>query len=112
MRIFVWRCGLGVLAILMAAFTPHVFRAESTWQAIAWSVVLIGTVTFVATLIRAELLLRRLGPAGGQRHLRDLILMASPGEHGAPDRTRGEHDPAHRVKWSPHVSGPALGQIV
>ncbi|MFD7623027.1 hypothetical protein [Streptomyces sp. NPDC059802] len=82
MRIFVWRSGLGVLAILMAAFTPHVFRAESTWQAIAWSVVLIGTVTFVATLIRAELLLRRLGPAGGA------ATPPRPDPHGFPGGTR------------------------
>ncbi|MFK4272511.1 hypothetical protein [Streptomyces milbemycinicus] len=37
------------------------FRTESTWQAIAWLVMLVGTVTFIAVLIRAELLIRRLG---------------------------------------------------
>ncbi|GAA2345628.1 hypothetical protein [Streptomyces violaceusniger] len=44
----------------MAVFTPYVFRTESTWHAIAWSVMLTGTVAFIAVLIRAELLIRRL----------------------------------------------------
>ncbi|WP_327364928.1 hypothetical protein [Streptomyces sp. NBC_01296] len=44
----------------MAVFTPHVFRTESTWQFIAWSVMLLGTVGFIAALVRAELLIRSL----------------------------------------------------
>ncbi|QXE39628.1 hypothetical protein KQY30_00210 [Streptomyces sp. GMY02] len=46
---------LGVFAVVMAVFTPYVFRTESTWMTVAWSVVLIGTVTFIAALIRTEL---------------------------------------------------------
>ncbi|MEU5109731.1 hypothetical protein AB0H07_47135 [Streptomyces sp. NPDC021354] len=56
----VWLAALSVLAVVMAVFTPYVFRAESTWQAIAWLVMLVGTVAFIAVLIRAELLIRRL----------------------------------------------------
>ncbi|MFE9007430.1 hypothetical protein ACFYOY_35825 [Streptomyces sp. NPDC007875] len=58
---FVWLGALGVLAVVMAVFTPYVFRTESTWQAIAWSVMLTGTVAFIAVLIRSELLIRRMG---------------------------------------------------
>ncbi|MFI2077572.1 hypothetical protein [Streptomyces triculaminicus] len=54
----VWLAALGVLAVVMAVFTPYVYRTESTWQAIDWTVMLIGTVAFVAALIRAELLIR------------------------------------------------------
>ncbi|MFI5774573.1 hypothetical protein ACIA74_40065 [Streptomyces sp. NPDC051658] len=50
-----------VQVVIARRFRVNVFRTESPWQAIAWSVVLIGTVAFVAALIRAELLLRRLG---------------------------------------------------
>lgn len=59
MRLF-WLAALGVLAVIMAVFTPYVFRNESTWQAIGWSVMLIGTVGFIAVLIRAERLIRSL----------------------------------------------------
>lgn len=55
---FVWPAALGVLAVVMAVLTPYVYRNESTWKAIAWSIVLIGTVAFSAALIRIELLMR------------------------------------------------------
>lgn len=57
----VWPAAIGVLAIVMAVFTPHVRHTESTWQAAAWLVMLAATLTGIAALIRAELLLRRLG---------------------------------------------------
>jgi hypothetical protein len=56
----VWLAAISVLAIVMAVFTPYVFRTESTWQAVAWLVMLAATVTAIAALVRAELLLRRL----------------------------------------------------
>jgi len=56
----VWLAAISVLAVVMAVFTPHVLRTESTWQAAAWLVMLAATVTAIAALIRAELLLRRL----------------------------------------------------
>ncbi|WP_310729098.1 hypothetical protein [Streptomyces sp. N2A] len=57
MRLF-WLLALGVLAFARAVFTPYVFHNESTWQAIGWSVMLIGTVGFIAVLIRAKPLIR------------------------------------------------------
>ncbi|MET9694332.1 hypothetical protein ABZY81_38935 [Streptomyces sp. NPDC006514] len=60
----VWLAALGVLAVVMAVFTPYVFRTESTWQSIAWSVMLLGTVGFIAALVRAELLIRSLNQRG------------------------------------------------
>ncbi|MEU3188672.1 hypothetical protein ABZ707_31415 [Streptomyces sp. NPDC006923] len=59
MRLF-WLAALGLLAVVMAMFTPYVFRNESTWQAVAWSIMLVGTVAFIAVLIRAERLIRSL----------------------------------------------------
>ncbi|WP_329536845.1 hypothetical protein OG568_50470 (plasmid) [Streptomyces sp. NBC_01450] len=56
----VWLAAISVLAIVMTVFTPYVFRTESTWQAVAWLVMLAATVTAIAALVRAELLLRRL----------------------------------------------------
>lgn len=56
----VWLAALGVLAVVMAVFTPYVFRTESTWQAAAWLVMLVGTVALIAVLIRIERLIRRL----------------------------------------------------
>ncbi|GAA3808607.1 hypothetical protein ACFQ0G_53225 [Streptomyces chiangmaiensis] len=56
----VWLAAISVLAVVMAVFTPYVLRTESTWQAAAWLVMLAATVTGIAVLIRAELLLRRL----------------------------------------------------
>ncbi|MFJ8755258.1 hypothetical protein ACIREO_39025 [Streptomyces sp. NPDC102441] len=56
----VWLAAITVLAVVMAVFTPYVLRTESTWQAAAWLVMLAATVTGIAVLIRAELLLRRL----------------------------------------------------
>jgi uncharacterized membrane protein len=44
----------------MAVFTPYVLRTESTWKAAAWLLMLAATITAIAALIRAELLLRRL----------------------------------------------------
>jgi NADH:ubiquinone oxidoreductase subunit 6 (subunit J) len=56
----VWLAAISVLAVVMAVFTPYVLRTESMWQAAAWLVMLAATVTGIAALIRAELLLRRL----------------------------------------------------
>ncbi|PLW71451.1 hypothetical protein C0036_17760 [Streptomyces sp. DJ] len=56
----VWLTTISVLAIVMAMFTPHVLRTESTWQAAAWLLMLTATAVGVAVLIRAELLVRRL----------------------------------------------------
>ena len=56
----VWLAAISVLAVVMAVFTPHVLRTESTWQAAAWLFMLAATLTGIAALIRAELLLRRL----------------------------------------------------
>ncbi|WP_031032400.1 hypothetical protein [Streptomyces albus] len=56
----VWLAAISVLAVVMAVCTPYVLRTESTWQAAAWLVMLAATVTGIAALIRAELLLRRL----------------------------------------------------
>ncbi|GLF99865.1 hypothetical protein [Streptomyces yaizuensis] len=55
---FVWLGALAALAVVMAVFTPYVFRTEPTAKAVAWSVMLIGTLAFIAVLIRPELLLR------------------------------------------------------
>ncbi|CAM5267919.1 hypothetical protein GCM10010222_14110 [Streptomyces tanashiensis] len=55
----VWLGALSALAVLMAVFTPYVFRTESRWQGIAWLVMLAGTVALTAVLLRAELLIRR-----------------------------------------------------
>ncbi|MEV7568046.1 hypothetical protein [Streptomyces tanashiensis] len=55
----VWLGALSALAVLMAVFTPYVFRTESPWQGIAWLVMLAGTVALTAVLLRAELLIRR-----------------------------------------------------
>jgi NADH:ubiquinone oxidoreductase subunit 6 (subunit J) len=57
----VWLAAISVLAVVMVVFTPYVLRTESTWQAAAWLVMLAGTGTGIAALIRAELLFRRLG---------------------------------------------------
>ncbi|BCM72968.1 hypothetical protein L0F81_25615 [Streptomyces tricolor] len=57
----VWLASLGVLAVVVAVLTPYVFRTESTWQAAAWLVMLVGTVAFIAVLVRAERLIGRLG---------------------------------------------------
>ena len=54
----VWLGALGVLAGLDGRVHAVRVRTESTWHAIAWSVT--GTVAFIAVLIRAELLIRRL----------------------------------------------------
>ncbi|MEW2623602.1 hypothetical protein [Streptomyces sp. NPDC048106] len=51
---------ISALTILMAVFTPHVLRTESTWQAAAWLVVLAAALSGIAAFIRAELLLRHL----------------------------------------------------
>ncbi|MGK3110646.1 hypothetical protein [Streptomyces sp. WAC05858] len=56
----VWLAAISALAVVMVVFTPYVFRTESTWQAAAWLVMLAATVTGIAALIRAELLIRRL----------------------------------------------------
>ncbi|WP_432155057.1 hypothetical protein [Streptomyces tricolor] len=56
----VWLASLGVLAVVVAVLTPYVFRTESTWQAVAWLVMLVGTVAFIAVLVRAERLIGRL----------------------------------------------------
>ncbi|MFE2609466.1 hypothetical protein ACFXDI_40465 [Streptomyces mirabilis] len=56
----VWLAAITVLAVVMAVLTPYVLRTESTWQAAAWLVMLAATITGIAALIRAELLLRRL----------------------------------------------------
>lgn len=56
----VWLAAITVLAVVMAVLTPYVLRTESTWEAAAWLVMLAATITGVAVLIRAELLLRRL----------------------------------------------------
>ncbi|MGW5679533.1 hypothetical protein ACWEV4_31405 [Streptomyces sp. NPDC003860] len=56
----VWLAAISVLAVVMAVFTPYVLRTESTGQAAAWLVMLAATLTGLAVLIRAELLLRRL----------------------------------------------------
>lgn len=55
-----WLSALGVLAVVMAVFTPHVLRHESVWQSIGWCVMFIGTIGVIAVLIRAERLLRSL----------------------------------------------------
>lgn len=55
----VWLGALSALAVLMAVFTPYVFRTESRWHGIAWLVMLAGTVALTAVLLRAELLIRR-----------------------------------------------------
>ncbi|MFB7274186.1 hypothetical protein [Streptomyces sp. NPDC056244] len=57
---FVRPGALGVLAVVMAVFTPYVLRTESVGRAVAWSIVLIGTVAFLTVLVRAELLIRSL----------------------------------------------------
>ncbi|UKY47827.1 hypothetical protein [Streptomyces inhibens] len=57
---FFWLAALGVLAVVMAVFTPYVLRHESVWQSIGWLVMLVGTIGVIAVLIRAELLLRSL----------------------------------------------------
>ena len=67
----VWLAAISVLAVVMAVFTPHVLRTEST-QAAAWLVMLAATVTGIAALIRAELLFRRL-ERQRQRRFRNLI---------------------------------------
>ncbi|MFH8411008.1 hypothetical protein ACH4FX_40495 [Streptomyces sp. NPDC018019] len=59
-RRLVWLAALGVLAVMMAVFIPYVLRTASTWQAVAWLVMLAGTVVFIAALIRAERLVRHL----------------------------------------------------
>ncbi|WP_030423276.1 hypothetical protein [Streptomyces sp. NRRL F-5065] len=56
----VWLAAISVLAVVMAVCTPYVLRTESTWKAAAWLFMLAATVTAIAALIRAELLLRRL----------------------------------------------------
>ncbi|MFE0358773.1 hypothetical protein ACFW2K_28535 [Streptomyces nigra] len=56
----VWLAALSVLAVVIAVLTPYVFRTESTWQAIAWLIMLVGMVALIGVLIRAERLLRRL----------------------------------------------------
>ncbi|MCQ9132849.1 hypothetical protein [Streptomyces hilarionis] len=56
----VWLAAISVFAVVMAVFTPHVMRTESTWQAAAWLFMLAATLTGIAALIRAELLLRRM----------------------------------------------------
>ncbi|MFE7958624.1 hypothetical protein [Streptomyces sp. NPDC057413] len=55
-----WLAAISVLAVVMAVLTPYVLRTESTWQAAAWLVMLAATVTGIAMLLRAELLIRRL----------------------------------------------------
>jgi MFS superfamily sulfate permease-like transporter len=55
-----WLAALGVLAVVMAVFTPYVFRNESTWQAVAWCVMFVGTVGFIAGLMRMGRLIRAL----------------------------------------------------
>ncbi|MBJ7004933.1 hypothetical protein JG491_33560 [Streptomyces sp. CRPSP2-6A1] len=62
---FVWLGALGVLAVVMAVLTPYVFRTESTWQAAAWLVMLIATVTGTAVLTLLEVLFRRMEPPAG-----------------------------------------------
>lgn len=57
----VWLAAISVLAVVMAVETPYLLRTESTWPGAAWLVVLAATLTGIAALIRAELLLRRLG---------------------------------------------------
>ncbi|MFI6530767.1 hypothetical protein [Streptomyces uncialis] len=51
---------ISVLAVVMAVFTPYVLGTESTGKAAAWLFMLAATITAIAALIRAELLLRRL----------------------------------------------------
>ncbi|MFF2374895.1 hypothetical protein ACFVUW_10985 [Streptomyces xiamenensis] len=50
---------LGVLTVVMAVFAPYVYRTEPTGQAIAWTVMLIGSVVALIMLSRVEVLLRR-----------------------------------------------------
>ncbi|MFF9221674.1 hypothetical protein [Streptomyces viridosporus] len=45
---------------MMVVLTPYVLRTESTWPAAAWLVMLAATITGIAVLLRAELLVRRL----------------------------------------------------
>ncbi|MET8816430.1 hypothetical protein ABZW47_31070 [Streptomyces sp. NPDC004549] len=55
-----WLAALSALAVLMAALTPYVLRTESLWQSVPWLIMLAATLTGIAALIRAEVLLRRL----------------------------------------------------
>ncbi|MFJ4972766.1 hypothetical protein [Streptomyces sp. NPDC088755] len=56
----VWLAAISVLTVVMAVFTPHVLRTESTGKAAAWLFMLACAVAAIAAFIRAELLLRRL----------------------------------------------------
>ncbi|SFT23231.1 hypothetical protein SAMN05444716_1174 [Streptomyces harbinensis] len=49
---------LGGLAVTMAVLAPHVYRSESTVQAVAWTVMLVATIAAVALLGCAEVLIR------------------------------------------------------
>ncbi|MEU9623903.1 hypothetical protein [Streptomyces sp. NPDC048155] len=54
-----WLPAIIVLVGAMMALTPYVLRAEPTWKAAAWLVMVVATVIGVAVFIRVELLLRR-----------------------------------------------------